>query len=272
MLFDHETYPVYRCRMSCMQDILTRVSRGYFYYTQGVSSSEKVLALVKRFDQRFKFGISKQDRHVLSKHGLPKVWLALDVVHQKHTHVQDAVVYPWVLLSDQQEIEGESLLDIREVPLVWRGKYVMKRKPTKRWTWHLHPDQLSFLSSTLQSRVASKNPEALAEAVRWAQTYPMFGGIRAAVALELNRAQKMYDKHQPAFLENVLKKRKPSTEIFPERLPIGVKITLYDQPARILKHVVEAHLEQLRHYQASEQAELAHILADHGDFDTLPEA
>lgn len=243
-----------------MQDILTRVSRGYLYYTQGESSSEKVLALVQRFDQRFKLGISRQERHVLSKHGLPRVWLALDVIQRKNTHVRDAVKYPWVLLSDQQLIEGETLKDMTKTPLVWRDRYVMKRDTAGKWTWYLHPDQLTLLSNTLQSRVASKNPDALEDVVRWARTYPMFRGIRGAVDLELKKTQRQYDKHQPGFVEKVLKRRKSSTEIFPERLPIMRKITLYDEPARVLVDVVEAHLEQIRLYRENEREQLQKVL------------
>ena len=269
MRFDHETYPVYRCRASCMQDILTRVSRGYLYYTQGVSSSEKVLALVKRFDQRFKFGISKQERYVLSKHGLPKVWLALDVVHQKNTQVRDAVVYPWVLLSDEPEIEGETLKDLTKHPLVWRDRYELKRDTAKKWTWYLHPDQLALLSGTLRQRVDSKNPNALEDVVRWARSYPMFRGIRSAVDLELKKTQRLYDKHQPGFMETVFKKRKPSTAIFPERLPIMPKIALYDDPARILLDVVEAHLEQIKKYQQAEQETIRKVLTGEEELEAL---
>lgn len=258
MEFNHETYPIYRSRASCLQDILTRVSKGYFWYTSGVSESSKVLSLARRFDERFRLGMSRQERYILNKNGIAKVWLALDVVENPKANIRQAVTYPWVLLSSQPELKDEKYLrDIRKEPLIWRDRVVLRRNTASRWSWYLTPVTRETIEHHLNRAVQSLDAEAAEKAVAWIVRYPMFSGIRSELSRLLYQSQKRYEKlhgGDPRF--------KPSTEVFPQFLPVMRKIALYDEPARVLVDVVKAHLAEIERYQQEEKKRLAQALKE----------
>lgn len=176
------SFTVVRHKTSLMQELLTRVSRGYEWHLSGEIDAKKVPALIEKFAQKYHIFADKNQRHYRKCKGRANAILFL--YPQKYT----TGFFWWLLATDGDGAvhEQEALKQVCQHPITWGSEYEIKHlsSPDKktRWTWRMTKAQYHAWHERIRLSIRSRTTEAAIQAAIWVLfRAPGFRGIREQV-------------------------------------------------------------------------------------------
>ena len=200
---DPEDYPLLRGQTALLAQALRLVSRdGYTWWQVQTAPVEKVLAAVKKLDEKHAVLIAPKARAIRKEARLPVAHLLLAPVSVMPPEDPPP---PWpMLLLATQELPGERMQRVEDRPLTWvawrkeawRATYVLKPDQRGRWTWFLTKEFHRALLEEALAYAAEGDWRALVGHMKALGNLPMFSGVWSQIQEIRKRVQKLWgDRH-----------------------------------------------------------------------------
>lgn len=175
---------ILKTQFECQQYLLKTVPRGYFFWTTGVTTREKLDQLAERFAEEYGTRLGAPKRYWRKQNGLANALaVAAPLEDEKwrfYLIANEGIGPIW-------EKEKKTLKDARSVPVMWGEDYMMRqtRKPREHgggvhWSWWLTPQVKNQIEKYLVS-LAKEGSTQIATQILLQHRRPMHSGIRSQV-------------------------------------------------------------------------------------------
>lgn len=163
--------------------ILRFVARdNYAWWMAGVIPASRVLIVANRLHHKNFVFLTPHQRAARRAAGLP---VAHVVFGPRPEVVDGAYVLPFVLLATAP-LPGERLKRIDaevnrgdRAQIVWRDRYVLKKRPTDEWTWHLTEAAFAAYAKQIEDAVKRNDARRLHSILEGLAMLPLFHGVSA---------------------------------------------------------------------------------------------
>lgn len=205
---DPEDYPLLRSQSALLAQALRLVSRdGYTWWQVQTAPVEKVLAAVKKLDEKHAVLIAPKARAIRKEARLPVAHLLLAPVSVMPPE-NPPPTWPLMLLAPHP-LPGEGMRRVEASPEPqrplywvawregeWKPTYVLRKDQRGRWTWFLEPSFHRALLEEALAYAAEGDWRALVGHMKALGNLPMFSGVWSQIQEIRKRVQKLWgDRH-----------------------------------------------------------------------------
>jgi len=167
---------------------------GYTWWTSGIIPADRVLTVGDRLHSKHHVFLTPHQRTARRTAGMP---VAHVVFGPRADVVDGRFVLAFALLATAP-LPGERLKRIDpevnrggRAQVVWRDRYVLKKRPTDEWTWYLTHAAFEAYANQIEAAVKRNDAQSLHIILQGLTMLPLFHGVsddaRALIKLARSR-------------------------------------------------------------------------------------
>lgn len=164
-----------------LSQILRFVARDdYTWWMAGEIPIPRVLDVAARLNSKHQVFMEPHARSERRAAGLP---VAQVVFAPRPVRAMEKIVLPFVLLATEP-LPAERLKRVAsddgrggQAPIVWRRRYVLRRRPTGHWTWHMTEEAFAAFAKRIAAAADGNDARRLHAVLAELTKLPLFHGV-----------------------------------------------------------------------------------------------